>query len=320
LLQQFRDNRFAPAEAASFADDFISGLPTTNTKGEPEPYTREEYLASLRSVYSRAPREPLAPGALAVVDNADLTAIDADVVEGIEPIDTVEADEPIEADEVDGGRLNHAAILGNSAATAPPICLQPGLMIAVRAAAAAERRLQGDCVSVCSDATTHVRMDDDASASINATDGPTGKSGATHKQQTRARAALKTHLKLDVQRVVKYGEANGAYALELADGRSVALGRANPFNSATAFRVSVLDALNIQVPRFKSGAWTACLDSMLTLLEVKPGLTAEEMVTEWLEAYLKTRAIDVASSLNPVRTSPRSSPISTTLTIMLVLL
>ena len=58
LACQLRDNRYSRWEAESAMKDYASRVPSTNTKGVPEPYSEGEALASLQQAYSRQPREP----------------------------------------------------------------------------------------------------------------------------------------------------------------------------------------------------------------------------------------------------------------------
>ena len=61
LAVQLRDNQFAETEAESIVCSFAARTPATNTKGQHEPYTDQEALASLREAYARSPREPWTP-------------------------------------------------------------------------------------------------------------------------------------------------------------------------------------------------------------------------------------------------------------------
>jgi len=58
LCLQLRDNNFSEDEAAAIMRRYAASVGTTNTKGQHEPYTEAEVLATVRSVYSRPPRNP----------------------------------------------------------------------------------------------------------------------------------------------------------------------------------------------------------------------------------------------------------------------
>jgi putative DNA primase/helicase len=60
LAIQLRDNNFSQDEAAGVMLRYAAAVKRTNTKGRLEPYTDAEALATLRSAYSRPPREPWA--------------------------------------------------------------------------------------------------------------------------------------------------------------------------------------------------------------------------------------------------------------------
>jgi hypothetical protein len=59
LATQLRDARFNEADAADVMLTYVNQVPNTNTKGQYEAYTVGEALASLRSAFTRPPREPL---------------------------------------------------------------------------------------------------------------------------------------------------------------------------------------------------------------------------------------------------------------------
>jgi putative DNA primase/helicase len=59
LAAQLRDNGCSEGEAIGI--DYASRCPTTNPSGDVEPYTDREWSATVRSIYSRPPREPWAP-------------------------------------------------------------------------------------------------------------------------------------------------------------------------------------------------------------------------------------------------------------------
>jgi putative DNA primase/helicase len=58
LACQLRDNNFSQDEAATVMLRYARAVKRVNTKGRFEPYTDAEALATLRSAYSRPPREP----------------------------------------------------------------------------------------------------------------------------------------------------------------------------------------------------------------------------------------------------------------------
>lgn len=59
LACQLRDAGYGVGEAALVLRDFRARAPELNTKGEPEPYTVEDALATVSQAYSRPPRSPL---------------------------------------------------------------------------------------------------------------------------------------------------------------------------------------------------------------------------------------------------------------------
>jgi uncharacterized protein (DUF927 family) len=61
LAQQARDNGYSQAEAEALVlSEYRPRTPSTNAKGQPEPYTEAEARASVRQAYQQAPREPWA--------------------------------------------------------------------------------------------------------------------------------------------------------------------------------------------------------------------------------------------------------------------
>jgi hypothetical protein len=58
------------------------------------------------------------------------------------------------------------------------------------------------------------------------------------------------------------------------------------FLSQTAVRIAVADGLGLLLPARKPAEWRKALESMLKLVEIEAGFTPEEMVTEWVEAFL----------------------------------
>ena len=60
LCCQLRDNGFSEGEAQAIMGSFAERCPSTNTRGDREPYTKGEVLSTIRSVYSTAPRQPWA--------------------------------------------------------------------------------------------------------------------------------------------------------------------------------------------------------------------------------------------------------------------
>jgi hypothetical protein len=58
LALQLRDNGFSQDEAESVLLRYARAVKSTNMKGRLEPYTDAEALSTVRSVYSRPPREP----------------------------------------------------------------------------------------------------------------------------------------------------------------------------------------------------------------------------------------------------------------------
>lgn len=61
LACQLRDNRYSELETERFMYEYARRCPSTNTKGQPEPYTDLEIQATLRSVFRSAPRDPWKP-------------------------------------------------------------------------------------------------------------------------------------------------------------------------------------------------------------------------------------------------------------------
>ena len=60
LAVQLRDNGYSRAEAEVVLLKFVSRVSPLNSKGQDEPYTQAEALASVEQVYQRPPREPWA--------------------------------------------------------------------------------------------------------------------------------------------------------------------------------------------------------------------------------------------------------------------
>ena len=60
LAVQLRDNGFSESEAAEVMRSYVARVPSTNSKGQHEPYTDREALGSLRQAFSRSAREPWA--------------------------------------------------------------------------------------------------------------------------------------------------------------------------------------------------------------------------------------------------------------------
>jgi hypothetical protein len=58
LACQLRDNEFSNGDAEAAMRDYRSRVPSTNAKGQREPYIEREMLASLHEAYSRPAREP----------------------------------------------------------------------------------------------------------------------------------------------------------------------------------------------------------------------------------------------------------------------
>lgn len=56
---QLRDNGVPEQLARGLMERYAAAVPSTNTKGQPEPYTSAEALASLREAYRAAPRAPI---------------------------------------------------------------------------------------------------------------------------------------------------------------------------------------------------------------------------------------------------------------------
>ena len=59
LAMQLRDNGFSQSEAEAAMRQYQNRVSPINTKGQSEPYTTSEAIASLREAYTKAPREPL---------------------------------------------------------------------------------------------------------------------------------------------------------------------------------------------------------------------------------------------------------------------
>src|ERR1035438_9026192 len=62
LACQLRDNDYSAGDAEARMRDYRSRVPSTNAKGQREPYSVREVIASLREAYSRPAREPWAQG------------------------------------------------------------------------------------------------------------------------------------------------------------------------------------------------------------------------------------------------------------------
>ena len=58
LAGQLRDNGYVQSEAETALLDYQRHVPPANTKGQWEPYRRDEALASVREAYKRTPRDP----------------------------------------------------------------------------------------------------------------------------------------------------------------------------------------------------------------------------------------------------------------------
>jgi hypothetical protein len=58
LAAQLRDNGYSDGEAESAMRDYRSRVPSTNMKGQREPYEEREMVATLRQAYSRPARQP----------------------------------------------------------------------------------------------------------------------------------------------------------------------------------------------------------------------------------------------------------------------
>ena len=58
LALQLRDNGYSQSEAEAIVGEYASRVPPTNAKGETEPYTRRDALASVQQAYRQPPREP----------------------------------------------------------------------------------------------------------------------------------------------------------------------------------------------------------------------------------------------------------------------
>lgn len=61
LSTQLRDNQYSQSEAESWMREYCSRVPSTNARGQNEPYTWGEAEATLRSAYSQGPRTPWTP-------------------------------------------------------------------------------------------------------------------------------------------------------------------------------------------------------------------------------------------------------------------
>jgi P4 family phage/plasmid primase-like protien len=61
LAIQLRDNGYSQAEAEELIQRYATCVPDVNTKGQREPYTSREALATVREAFSRPAREPWAP-------------------------------------------------------------------------------------------------------------------------------------------------------------------------------------------------------------------------------------------------------------------
>jgi uncharacterized protein (DUF927 family) len=61
LACQLRDNGYSQSEADSVMASYCRSTPSLNAKGQREPYTEQEALATLREAYSRPARKPWAP-------------------------------------------------------------------------------------------------------------------------------------------------------------------------------------------------------------------------------------------------------------------
>ena len=58
LAGQLRDNGYVQSQAETVLLDYQRHVPPANTKGQREPYRRDEALASVREAYKRTPRDP----------------------------------------------------------------------------------------------------------------------------------------------------------------------------------------------------------------------------------------------------------------------
>jgi hypothetical protein len=109
LACQFRDNGFSQAEAAKYGAEFVARV----AGAKAEPYTPEEYKASLRSAYSRSAREPLVrSGAqILVAEEAELLPVTATTIASVggDADDDQEDEDEDDVDDDDGDPLPDAS-------------------------------------------------------------------------------------------------------------------------------------------------------------------------------------------------------------------
>jgi hypothetical protein len=70
LACQLRDNGYSMGEAEAAMSAYHAFLPSTNTKGQREPYTEREMVASLREAFSKPAREPWSRRSTRMLRNA----------------------------------------------------------------------------------------------------------------------------------------------------------------------------------------------------------------------------------------------------------
>jgi hypothetical protein len=81
LACQLRDNAISESEAAYWIRRYAAAMPGKNMKGQPEPYTEHEAMASVREAYKHAPREPWGFGVSNSARAAGMTSDPADTVD-----------------------------------------------------------------------------------------------------------------------------------------------------------------------------------------------------------------------------------------------
>ncbi len=293
LACQFRDNGFPEAEARSFGPHFVSLVPATNTKGQVEPYTRRDYSASVRQAYGRPAREPWAASAVLIADD-DPEAVESTELDGAEPehqavVSGVSAMEIGDhhreslANTLPLQRVEEATRINEPGPHQPEPC----------GSDAGAQSGSEDSAIVLVDGEPESVAENDSAAR------PREPSRADEAKRRTARKILKDTLGMEIESLVKHGPEGGLFVIQLRDGRSIEIGKANRLIKESCFRIAVLDSLSQTLPRFKTGGWRKCLDALLALVEIREGVGADEMVHNWVESLLEVAAEAVESLSEP---------------------
>jgi hypothetical protein len=281
LCMQLRDNRYTQDEAAALAATYVAGVPSLNTKGQPEPYTTLEFMASLRSAYSEKPRDPWGvDGQLeADIKTEDVNA-EAPAREKSEDVGTDETQGELLARMIAEGIPKESSVRDNAvepegsgaiaelATTRPP-------------AEPATSNSGGPTPAVRRAPNTQPGDIPEAPSAL-----PPANPVVPEAEKRAARVTLLADLKLNIVKIVKHGAAGGFHVAHLTDGRRIDLGPTALFISERAVRIAVVDSLGVPLPPIKKGHWKNVLIAMCKLVETLAGFSTEEMVVEWVNAFL----------------------------------